>query len=205
MTSLLKKYLFRAQGIMIIFFLSLLTGTLAAQEKNFNIKPDHIKIQYAGGTGFVAFGAGYSNKNQKLEADLYYGYLPKNIGGVTIHSISAKFIWIPVHTIKGKKLWLDPLMTGIVANYSFGDQYFAFDPPNYPYHYYSFPTSIHTALLLGSRIGTNFPPHTFMKSISFYYELLGFDRDIISLASNSKSLHVSDIITLSFGIKVKIE
>lgn len=205
MTSLLKKYLFRSHHIMIMFIQLLLTGTLAAQKKNFNIKPDHIKIQYAGGTGFIALGAGWRNRNQKLEADLYYGYLPKNIGGVTIHSVSAKFIWMPLHTINGKRLWLDPLLTGIVANYSFGDQYFAFDPPNYPYRYYSFPTSIHTALMLGSRIGTNFPPHSFMKGISFYYELLGFDRDIISLASNPKSLHVSDIITLSLGIKVEID
>lgn len=205
MTSQLKKYLFRSHGLMIIFFLLLLAGTLAAQKRNFTIKPDHIKIQYAGGTGFMALGAGYSNKNQKLEADFYYGYLPKDIGGVSIHSISAKFIWIPIHPIKGKKLWLEPLMTGIVANYSFGDQYFTFDPPHYPYRYYSFPTSIHTALLLGSRIGTNFPQHTFMKSVSFYYELLGFDRDIISLASNPKSLHLTEVISLSLGIKVKIE
>ena len=44
-----------------------------------------------------------------------------------------------------------------------------------------------------------------MKSLSFYYELLSFDRDIMSLVSNPKSIHVSDIITLSLGIKVKIE
>ena len=205
MTLQLKKYLFRSPGIMIIFFLLLLTGTLSAQKKNFNFKPDHLKVQYAGGAGFVAIGAGYSNKNKKLEADLYYGYLPENIGGVTIHSLSAKFIWIPIRPIKSKKLWLEPFMTGIVANYSFGKQYFTFDPPNYPYRYYSFPTSIHAALFLGSRAGVISSSQPFINRLSFYYELLGFDRDLISLLSNPKSLHVHDVITLSLGVKLDIE
>jgi hypothetical protein len=68
-----------------------------------------------GGTGFVAVGVGYSNKNQKLEGDLYYGYLPENIGGVRIHSLSAKFVWIPINSVRGKEFILEPLTTGLVC------------------------------------------------------------------------------------------
>ena len=205
MTLQLKKYFFRPVGAMILLFLLVITEAVSAQKESFIKPPDHINIQYAGGTGFIAVGAGYSNKNQRLEADLYYGYLPESIGGVSIHSISAKFVWIPISVVRGKKNILEPLTTGLVVNYSFGKQYFSFDPPNYPYRYYSFPTAIHSALFLGSRIGFNFPANTFVKRISMYYEILSFDREIISFVSNPKSLQAADIVTLSLGVKVSID
>lgn len=183
-----------------------MTEKISAQKKSFKIKPpDHVKVQYAGGVGFISIGAGYSTKNQKLEGDLYYGYLPKSVGGIRIHSISGKVTWIPVHSVRIKKSQVDPLMAGLIVNYSFGKQYFSFDPPYYPYRYYSFPTAIHSALFLGSRIGYNFPTHTFVKRISVYYEILSFDREIISLLSNPKSLQVADVATLSLGIKINFE
>ena len=204
--QVLKKYFFRLTALVVSFFPLFKPETLSAQKKQSNmLLPDHIKVQYAGGTGFIAVGIGYSSKNQKLEGDLYYGYLPESIGGVSIHSISTKFIWIPINSISRKKYVLEPLMTGLVVNYSFGKQYFSFDPANYPYRYYSFPTAIHSALFLGSRIGFNFPPNTFVSRLSLYYEILSFDREIISMVSNPKSLHITDIASLSLGFKLNIE
>ena len=204
--QVLKKYFFRLTSLVIIFFLLFKPETLSAQKKSFNLLlPDHVKVQYAGGIGFIAVGIGYSSKNKKLEGDLYYGYLPESIGGVRIHSISTKFVWIPVNTVRVKKYMLEPLMTGLIVNYSFGQQYFGFDPPNYPYRYYSFPTAIHSALFLGSRIGSNSPTNTFVSRLSLYYEILSFDREIISMVSNSKSLHITDIVTLSLGVKLNIK
>ena len=191
---------------MLLFFLLIMTEKISAQKKGFTIKPpEYLKVQYAGGIGFISIGAGYSTKNQKLEADLSYGYLPKSIGGIRIHSISGKVTWIPINSVRVKKYEVEPLMTGFIVNYSFGKQYFSFDPPYYPYKYYSFPTAIHSALFLGSRIGVNFPPNTFVRRVSLYYEILSFDREIISLVSNTKSLQITDIITLSLGVKVNID
>ena len=204
--QVLKKYFFRLTLLVIIFFLLFKPETLSAQKKNSNmLLPDHIKVQYAGGTGFFAVGIGYRSTNKKLEGDLYYGYLPKSIGGVRIHSLSTKFTWIPINPIGKRKYSLEPLMTGLVVNYSFGKQYFGFDPPKYPYRYYSFPTAIHSALFLGSRIGMNMGSNSSIHRLSFYYEILSFDREIISLLSNPKSLHITDIVTLSLGVKVNID
>ena len=191
---------------MLLFFLLVTTGKISAQKKGFKISPpDHIKIQYAGGMGFISIGAGYSTKKQKLEGDLYYGYLPESIGGVSIHSISGKVAWIPIHSVSIKKYQVEPLMTGLIVNYNFGKQYFSFDPPYYPYRYYSFPTAIHSALFLGSRIGYNFPTQSYVKRISLYYEILSFDREIISFVSNTKSLKITDIVTLALGVKINID
>ena len=96
-------------------------------------------------------------------------------------------------------------MTGLIVNYSFGKQYFGFDPTYYPYRYYSFPTAIHSALFLGSRIGYNFPTQSYVKRISLYYEILSFDREIISFVSNTKSLKITDIVTLALGVKINID
>ena len=189
-----------------MFFLLVTTEKISAQKKGFKIKPpDNIKLQYAGGMGFISIGAGYTTKNQKLEGDLYYGYLPESVGGVSIHSISGKITWIPIHPVSIKKYQVEPLMTGLIVNYNFGKQYFSFDPPYYPYRYYSFPTAIHSALFLGSRIGYNFPTQSFVKRISLYYEILSFDREIISFVSNTKSLKITDIVTLALGVKVNID
>ena len=202
----LKKYFFRSSSAMLLFFLLVTTEKISAQKKGFKIKPpDHIKIQYAGGMGFISIGAGYSTKNQKLEGDLYYGYLPESIGGVSIHSISGKVTWIPIHSVSIKKYQVEPLMTGLIVNYNFGKQYFSFDPPYYPYRYYSFPTAIHSALFLGSRIGYNFPTQSYVKRISVYYEILSFDREILSFVSNTKSLKITDIVTLALGVKINID
>ena len=202
---MLKKYFFRLISLVITFFLLCNPEILCAQKKSFNLLPDHLQVQHAGGIGFISVGAGYSNKNQKLEADLYYGYLPESIGGVRIHSISAKFIWIPINTVAIKKYILEPLMTGLVVNYSFGKQYFSFDPPNYPYGYYSFPTAIHSALFFGSRAGINLPTNSFVHRLSIYYEIVSFDREIISLLSNPKSLNITDVVTLALGVKMNIK
>lgn len=206
MELLLKKHFFKWSPIMMTFFLLMMTDSLSAQKKNLKIKPpDYIKLQYAGGTGFVSFGAGYSSKNQKLEGDLFYGYLPESIGGVRIHSISIKFNWIPVHSVPIKKYQLEPLIMGLLINYSLGKQYFSFDPPNYPYRYYSFPTAIHSALFFGSRAGIKFPTKSIVQGVSLYYEIVSFDREIISLLSNPKSLHIPDILTLSLGTRISFE
>jgi len=191
---------------MLMLFLLVTTEKISAQKKGFKIKPpDNIKLQYAGGMGFISIGAGYTTKNQKLEGDLYYGYLPESVGGVSIHSISGKITWIPIHPVSIKKYQVEPLITGLVVNYSFGKQYFGFDPTYYPYRYYSFPTAIHSALFLGSRIGFNFPASTFVHRLSLYYEVLSYDREIISYISNTKSLQPGDIITLSLGIRIGFE
>jgi hypothetical protein len=183
-----------------MFFVLIKTTLYAQKDRKKDLLPDHIKVQYAGGIGFISVGAGYSNKKNKLEADLFYGYLPGSIGGVRIHSLSAKFSWIPYHLSIKNKYRFEPLITGLLINYNFGKQFFAFDPENYPYKYYSFPTAINTAIFVGSRFDLNKPAW-----LSFYYEILGFDRDILSFADNSNSLKLSDVLTLSLGARISIK
>ena len=193
-----SNYIFRsALALMVFVFLA---NTTFAQKEKKNLLPGHAKVQYAGGIGFISIGVGYSNKKDKLEGDVYYGYLPERIGGVRIHSLSTKFSWIPYHLSIKNKYSFEPLIAGLLFNYNFGKQFFSFDPDNYPFKYYSFPTAINAAIFIGSRFGLNKPAW-----LSFYYEILGFDRDIVSLVNNPKSLNLSDAMTGSFGARIKIK
>lgn len=198
-----------ASGLNIYFFKSILVMTVlvfpgttshAQEAGRKNILPDHAKIQHAGGIGFMSIAAGYSNKKANLEGDIYYGYLPRSMGGVRIHSLSAKFSWIPYRLSIKNKHNFEPLITGLVFNYNFGKQFFSFDPDNYPYKYYSFPTAINAAIFAGSRFGPANPAW-----LSFYYEVLGFDRDLIGLIDNPGSLNLSDVLTVSLGARIRFE
>ena len=181
----------------------LLAETLVAQKNLFKkLLPDHAKLQYAGGIGFVSLGFGYHNRNQRLECDFYYGYVPEQVGGVSIHSVTVKLNWMALKTIQKKNLSIKPLVAGILVNYSFGKQYFSFNPRNYPYSYYGFPTSLHSALLVGSQLGVSFPDAKRARGLAFYYELLFFDQDIANFVGNTRSLQFTDILTLGLGIKI---
>lgn len=198
MRSQLNRFFSKVFIISVI--LILIVRPVKGQKRMFKkIVPHSISLQHAGGIGYISIGAGYSNKKDKLEGDLFYGYLPRSIGGVRIHSLSAKFNFIPYHLSLKNKVKLEPLVTGLLFNYNFGKQFFGFDPDNYPYKYYSFPTAINAAIFIGSRIDFNKPGW-----LSFYYELLGFDRDILNFVDNPNSLKISDVITLSVGIKIKL-
>ncbi len=198
---MLNKYFFSAIGLTGFFLLS--NHVVWAQQRFLKkLVPHHAVVQHSGGIGYFAIGAGYSTRNNKLSGELLYGYLPKSIGGVEIHSATVKLQWIPLKIIEKQKLFLKPLITGILINHSFGDQYFGFNPDNYPYSYYKFPTSLNAALVLGSEIGLQRPKAATVRAVSFYYELIVFDRELISFVTNSKHIHLDDILTLGLGIRV---
>lgn len=161
--------------------------------------PHHVKTQFAGGIGFLSIGAGYENKIESLEGDIYYGYLPKNIGGVSIHSATAKLTWLPFKTIDLNWLQYNFLSTGILANYKFGEQYFLFDPDYYPYSYYGHPTALHIGFFIGGQLKKPVADRN-IKQIALYYELGTTDRELISLLTN-KSLKANEILNLALGVK----
>lgn len=165
--------------------------------------PHHVKTQFAGGIGFVSIGAGYANKKEKLEADLFYGYVPESLGGVTIHAATAKFAWWPFKAIPMSKVALKPLAAGLLVNYTFGKQYFGFTPRYYPFSYYDHPTSVHAGVFIGSQLQTKKKAKGPIKQWALYYELLTYDVELVSYLGNTHTLSPADIVTLGIGVKAK--
>lgn len=160
-------------------------------------RPDQVKVQYAGGTGFLSLGAGYQNKKQSLEGDLFYGYVPKSVGGVTIHMVTGKVTGQVLRTLNLRGYELRPLDLGISLTYTFGPQYFLFDPEYYSYAYYGFPTALHSGLFAGGRLSRRVHSH----NIGVYYEVGTTDRELISWAQNTRALPVKEILHLAVGIR----
>ncbi len=103
-----------------------------AERKFSRFLPDHATIQYAGGIGFLSAGFGYESKKLKTSFDFFYGYVPEEVGGVDIHSITGKFTWNPLSRWMNKDTRIDWLKTGLLINYVFGKQYFLFSPEHFP-------------------------------------------------------------------------
>ena len=157
-------------------------------------------MQYAGGIGFISVAAGYSNKKERIEGDLYFGYAPASVAGITIHSLTGKFTSYPVKPFSFHKLQVKPLSVGMFVNYTFGKQYFGFNPDNYPYSYYKNPTVLNLAIFAGGQVYKK--TNGKIKQVGFYYEVISFDREIISYLSNTRSLKIIDILNLAIGIRV---
>ena len=192
------------RAIVFIAFLFFFHLTFAQEKARFQcLIPHHAKLQFAGGLGLVSVGAGYSNKKEKLEGDIYYGYVPKKIGGITIHTISSKITWFPLKKIELKSLAVKPLAFGLLVNYTFGKQYFLFSPENYPFNYYDHPTALHFGGLMGGQISKALSDKR-LKQLAFYYELITYDVELLSYLGNRKSLNLNDIFNVALGIKFSL-
>ena len=172
-----------------------------AQSALHQLVPHHLKLQFAGGIGLASIGVGYTSRKDKVEYDLYYGYVPPLVGGVRIHSLSAKLTWAPVPLINLNKISVKPLTTGLVVNYNFGKQYFGFKPEFYPFNYYGYPTNIHLATFIGGAVDHKYIKRHTLKKIGLYYELITYDVELLSYVNNRRSLGLSDIFSLSLGIR----
>ena len=165
--------------------------------------PDHIKLQYAGGIGFLSLGSGYENRRKNLQADLYYGYVPEKLGGVDLHIITGKFTWLPIRTKKWKQLHIRPLTTGLAISYTPGNQYFLFDPENYPYNYYKYPTALTLGLFIGGQVQR--PIGKRSKSIGMYYELGSNERALSNFVLNSRTISITEVFHLALGARFQLK
>lgn len=203
----MKKSFINIIRICLPAFVLIFSLTANAQDKKRAAKhwllPDHASLQYAGGTGFLSAGFGYSSKKDKIVADFMYGYVPAKFGGGDdFHTATAKIGWWPLRAI-GKDLQIKPLGIGLLANYTFGKEFFSFTPDHYGFEYYDHPTSLHGAAFISSAIQTRADEKKCIKQVQLYYELLTYDTELVSYLGNKKSISVADILTLGIGVRAK--
>jgi len=182
----------------ILLIIGLCPLLIFAQEKPFlaNVIPHYAKLQYAGSIGFLSVGVGYETKNKKFQGDVMYGYVPKTLGGITIHSFTGKLTWIPV-TYTRHSIRINFITAGILVNYVLGHQYFSFSPENYPFDYYDFPTALHAGLFAGGAISKG--------KLGVYYELGTTDAEFISFLGNTRSVNFTDILHIGAGIRISLK
>src|SRR5687767_11338496 len=70
--------------------------------------PDYFPLQYAGNIGLISAGAGYVFPKDRYQLSLIYGYVPKSVAGVTIHTLTARNIFHLYRIHFGKRQTLLP-------------------------------------------------------------------------------------------------
>jgi hypothetical protein len=164
--------------------------------------PDHVKLQFAGGIGFLSGGPGYVSKNKTLETDLLLGYLPEKLGGDALVSATLKTSYSPWFINLKNTYHIAPFTIGAYLSYTFGPQFDSKWPSYYPKGYYWWATAFRPGAYIGGKAGRELPFSKRKRELQLYYELGTYDLLLISYVQNTGYLRPGDILNLSFGLKL---
>lgn len=167
--------------------------------------PTHVKVQYAGGMGFMSFGAGWDyGRKCRWETDVMIGLLPKAYSNRTHATFTFKQNYIPWSIGCNDRFAIEPFACGIYLNLISGEDYWIRKPDRYPdARYYWFASRLRTFFYVGQRF-TYYPKsNELLRHITLFYEFSVNDLDMISAFGNH-SLKVSDIASFSVGIKFQL-
>jgi hypothetical protein len=192
----------------ILIFLILFTGSVGyAQEAETEPRrkwyiPDHMKLQFAGNIGFISGGPGYISRNEKLETDLLFGFLPQKYGGDALVSITLKTTYSPWRIPLKNTYYIDPFSMGIWLSYTFGPQFDTKWPSYYPAGYYWWATSMRPGIYFGGKAGKQINFNKKKRGFEAYYELGTYELKMITYAQNVGTVKLSDIFSLALGVKL---
>jgi hypothetical protein len=177
----------------------LATGTARAADRPW-YAPDQAKLQLAGSIGFLSPGVGWGWLDRRLEADLFFGWVPPPLGGEHIFSLTSKLTLRPFRVTWGA--WeLRPVTAALQLTYTFGDDYWVLLPDDYPDGYYVLPTALRSGLAIGTDVGR---PLWGFERVGAYAELVVIDTALKLWADNRRALDLTDVVTLALGVRVEL-
>lgn len=152
-------------------------------------------IHFAGNTGLLSFNSGLSLLNDRLFFGAGYGYLPKSINGVEVHSILFKTSFCFSRGLLYRKAdWY----IGCNTIYGITDNTFLKLPAYYPDGYYV-QNAIHWAPFVGLKLPFNFYKPSWAKGSNLHVELGTLDSYVWYKIKN-KHVEFWDICNLSAGL-----
>jgi hypothetical protein len=161
--------------------------------------PDRAKLQFAGNIGFLSPGVGYAFARDRLEADLFFGWVPEAVGGTDVFSVTAKLTWLP-WTVDAHGWRFRPATVALQLTNTFGRNFFVLEPEGYPRGYHILPTALRAGIALGGAAGR---PRWGLDRIGVYYELVALDLMLGFWAGNRDALSLSDVFSLSLGLRAE--
>lgn len=168
--------------------------------------PDYQKIQFAGSMGLLSVGTGWEYGRSHWETDVLFGILPKYEDTRVKAIFTLKQNYIPWHIrLKENKWVVEPLTTGLFFTTLLDNRFWIKEPHKYPQSYYPFfQTRVRMNLFVGQRLVYNFTAEKWKgKSITLFYEFSSNDMFLASAFRNHE-IGAKDILSLSFGIKLKL-
>jgi hypothetical protein len=199
----MKFYVFYISVFLTLFGFGLhAQGSLSSKRVNKWYVPDFATLQYAGSTGFISVGGGYSIFKNKANMDILFGYVPVFAGGLPIETISLKFtgaVWrVPVNNRVG----LNPLSIGTFFCYTPGREYSSELPSWYPTGYYWWSEAIRVNIFIGGGGDITLINSRRISKLNFYYELGTNEIKLVSYIQNTKVLTLGDILHAGIGMRI---
>jgi len=202
-----KKTIFLAGLLLSVFSWGLYAQEKEEHEKDstyrqaYRFLPDYLKLQYAGGIGFMSLGAGYTYFHQRLDVSIFYGVVPEGMSIQTLHSISiqltGKFL-----RYKVKNIEILPLNFGWYVHHTFGHEFWVTLPDKYVKGYYWWSPGRTAGIFLGGEIRTKLLGSRTPASGTAFYVRAGSRGLYIASKFGNHSIPMKDIIELGFGVAI---
>lgn len=164
--------------------------------------PDYIKLQYAGGIGFLSAGVGYTFVDHRLDVSLFYGYVPTWFTVDDLHSVSLQFTAKLIRIKVSKNIEILPLNIGWYLHHTFGNEYWVKLPDNYPKNYYWWSPGRNAGVFIGGEIKTKLLSKSTPGSGTAFYVRVGTRGLYLSSKVGNSSIPISDIVELGFGVAI---
>ncbi|SFQ68905.1 hypothetical protein [Hymenobacter arizonensis] len=167
-------------------------------------RPTHALLQTGGGLGMVTGGLGYAFVNNRIDADVLVGYVPKRFAGSALGVASIKLMYSPFRLRVAEQVQVLPFTIGGYYSYTH-NTINSGASGQYPADYYWFSTDSRYGPFIGGRFTYLAPPIAATgtpRKLSFYYELGSNDLYIASYLTNRDGgLGIGQLLTLALGVK----
>jgi hypothetical protein len=172
------------------------------KSKLHNLIPDYVKLQYAGGIGFMSAGVGYTFFKQRLDVSMFYGYVPKAFSIDDLHSISLQLTAKLLHIKLNDKLELLPLNFGWYAHHTFGNDFWVRLPDKYAKDYYWWSPGRNAGVFIGAELKTKLLASKSPASGTAFYVRIGSRGLYIASKAGNKTIPFTDILEFGFGVAI---
>ena len=197
---------FKLLHIMALIVLIGVTETSAQESiktdstKQCRFLPDYVKLQYAGGIGFLSAGVGYTFIDHRIDVSAFYGYVPTWFTVDDLHSVSLQFTAKLIRIKASESIEILPLNIGWYLHHTFGNEYWVKLPDNYPDEYYWWSPGRNAGIFIGGEIKTKLLANKTPASGMAFYVRAGTRGLYLSSKVGNSSIPITDIIELGFGV-----
>lgn len=162
--------------------------------------PIYFKTQYAGNMGLMSVGAGKGIFFEKMTLDVNYGYLPKWVNGVSVHTVALR----PAVNFEGfslANLQFD-YYAGLSITYSVANHTYILYPRYFPFEYY-LPNAVHFNPMFGLNASKALSGDGLFSSLAFFAELGALDIKLRDSFTN-RVISAFNVWNLSFGFALTL-
>lgn len=163
--------------------------------------PDFAHLQYAGNIGFISGGIGFSSRLRNYQLGLLYGYVPKAIAGVRIHTVTARNTFpILRYPLKNNQTLIP--YVGLGLSFEIGGNAFFRMPSHFPESYYDYPKNMRVLAYGGARVQQLFEDDWHgVRGLEFFAEAGTIDLYVWYKAM-SHEIKMGQIFSLAVGANI---